>query len=142
MGAKGESLRELVQLQRKMNHLFEEMLQPDRSHEALPEYTWIPSADVYEDKGHYFVELELPGVLLPDVDLVCEGNLLRITGERKPFLELTRESVQRMERYVGPFGREFSFPETLDAAHVEAHLKDGVLCVKVPKGERHSIRVK
>ena len=29
MTVKGESLRELVQLQRKMNQLFEEMLQPD-----------------------------------------------------------------------------------------------------------------
>jgi HSP20 family protein len=142
MSAKAESLRELVQLQRKMNQLFDEMLQPDRPHHAGPEYSWVPAADVYEDAGHYHVELELPGVQIADVDLVCEGNLLRVTGERKPLMELTRESVQRMERYLGPFGREFSFPEALDPAHVEARLQDGVLSVKISKRERRAVKVK
>ncbi len=142
MGAKAESLRELVQLQRKMNQLFEEMLQPDRQHHAAPDYAWVPAADVYEDAGHYHVELELPGVAISDVDLVCEDNVLRVAGERKPLMELTRESVQRMERYVGPFGREFSFPEALDPAHVEARLQDGVLSVRISKRERRSVKVK
>lgn len=142
MGVKGESLRELVQLQRKMNQLFEEMLQPDRSHHAAPEYTWVPAADVYEDAGHFHVELELPGVSIADVELVCEGNVLRVTGERKPLMELTRESVQRMERYLGPFGREFSFPEALDPSRVEARLQDGVLSVKISKRDRRPVKVK
>jgi len=142
MGVKGESLRELVQLQRKMNQLFEEMLQPDRPHQAAPDYTWVPAADVYEDSRHYHVELELPGVQIGNVDLVCEGNVLRITGERSPLMELTRESVQRMERYVGPFGREFSFPEELDPARMEAKLQDGVLSVKILKRERRTVKVK
>ncbi len=142
MGAKAESLRELVQLQRKMNQLFEEMLQPDRQHHAAPDYAGVPAADVYEAAGHFPVERELPGVSISDVELVCEDNVLRVTGERKPLMELTRESVQRMERYVGPFGREFSFPEALDPAHVEARLQDGVLSVRISKRERRSVKVK
>ncbi len=142
MTVKGESLRELVQLQRKMNQLFGEMLQPDQPRPALPEYTWVPAADVFEDVGHFYVELELPGIQIDDVELVCEGNILRVLGERKPLMELTRESVQRMERYVGPFGREFSFPEGLDSQRVEARMQDGVLSVKIPKRENRTIRVK
>jgi HSP20 family molecular chaperone IbpA len=46
-----------------------------------------------------------------------------------------------MERYLGPFGREFSFPEALDSARVEARLQDGVLSVKIPKRENLTIRV-
>ncbi len=142
MSAKGESMRELVQLQKKMNHLFEEMLQPGRPHEAFPEYQWVPAADVYEDRGHYFIELELPGVLIEDVELTCEANVLRVSGERKPVMELTRESVHRMERYLGPFGREFTFPEALDPTRVEAHMEAGVLSVKIPKRHHRSIKVK
>ena len=142
MTVKGESLRELVQLQRKMNQLFEEMLQPDHPRPALPEYTWVPAADVFEDGGNFYVELELPGIQLDDVELVCEGNILRVLGERKPLMELTRESVQRMERYLGPFGREFAFPEALESSRVEARLQDGVLSVKIPKLENPTIRVK
>lgn len=142
MTVKGESLRELVQLQRKMNQLFEEMLQPDQPRPALPEYTWVPAADVFEDGGHFYVELELPGIQIEDVELVCEGNTLRVLGERKPLIQLTRESVQRMERYLGPFGREFSFPEALESSRVEARLQDGVLSVQIPKRESCTIRVK
>ena len=142
MSGKGESMRELVQLQKKMNQLFEEMLQPGRPHEALPEYRWVPAADVYEDRRHYFVELEVPGVQIDDVDLTCEGNNLRVAGERKPVMELTRESVHRMERYIGPFGREFTFPEPLDPSKVEAHMEAGVLSVKIPKRHHRSIKVK
>ncbi|OYW06177.1 MAG: hypothetical protein B7X11_01260 [Acidobacteria bacterium 37-65-4] len=142
MTVKGESLRELVQIQRKMNQLFEEMLQPDRPRPASPEYTWVPAADVFEDAESFFVELELPGIQLSDVELACEDNILRVLGERKPLMELTRQSVQRMERYLGPFGREFSFPEALDATRVEARLQDGVLFVKIPKRQSQTLRVK
>jgi len=142
MGAKGESMRELVQLQKRMNHLFEEMLQPGRPHEAFPEYRWVPAADVYEDRGHYFIELEVPGVQIDDVELTCEANALRVSGERKAAMELTRESVHRMERYLGPFGREFTFPEALDPAKVEARMEAGVLSVKIPKLHHRSIKVK
>ncbi len=142
MTVQGESLREMVQLQRKMNQLFEEMLQPDRPRPAYPDYTWVPAADVFEDLESFFVELELPGVQLSDVELVCEGNVLRVLGERKPVLELTRKSVQRMERYLGSFGREFSFPEGLDSTHVEARILDGVLFVRIPKKQRRTIQVK
>jgi len=142
MTVKGESLRELVQLQRKMNQLFEEMLQPDQPRPALPEYTWVPAADVFEDGGNFYVELELPGIQIADVEIVCEGHVLRVLGERKPLMELTRESVQRLERYLGPFGREFSFPEGLESAGVEARLQDGVLSVKIPKRESRTLRVK
>lgn len=133
---KGESLRELAHLQRRMNQLFDEMLQPDQSPGALPEYTWTPPADVYEDDSRYHVELELPGVLIGDVDVTCEGSLLRVSGSRRPMVELTPESVQRIERYFGRFLREFTFPEPLDAEAVSARLADGVLHLTIQRKDR------
>ncbi len=133
---KGESLRELVHLQRRMNQLFDEMLQPEQSPASVPEYTWTPPADVYEDASNFYVELEVPGVLIEDVEVTCEGSQLRVSGARKPMVELTPESVQRIERFFGPFFREFVFPEPLDPAKVSAHLADGVLQLTVRRKER------
>jgi HSP20 family protein len=142
MPARGESLRELVYLRRRMNQLFDEMLQPDQPPQALPEYTWTPSADVYEDESAYYAEIELPGVAIEAVALTVEGSLLRVAGERVPQKEMTREGVQRMERYFGRFLREFSFPEVLDSEKVDASLTDGLLLIKIPKKvSRRSIRV-
>jgi HSP20 family protein len=143
MTSKNEWLREMSNLQRRMNQLFEGMLQPDQAPQALPEYNWTPPADVYEDDRNFYVELELPGVQIEEVEVTCEGSLLRIRGQRKPLVELTRESVQRIERYFGPFFREFTFPEPLDTENITANLKAGVLMLTIPRAEqRLSIQVK
>lgn len=142
MPLRNESLRELVHLRRKMNQLFDEMLLPDQAPQAMPEFTWSPFADVYEDEKDFFVEVELPGVRIKDVEVSVAGNLLRISGERKPQRELTKESVHRIERYFGRFLREFVFPERLDPKRVDADLKNGVLLVRMPRGgSRRAISV-
>lgn len=143
MAPKQEGLHEMVQLQRRMNQLFEEMLRPGQSHQPSSTYSWTPTADVYEDGKSYYVELELPGVSIEEVQVTCEGSTLKVSGARKPGIELTRETVQRMERTFGPFAREFAFPEDLDPGRVKAELKDGVLLIEVArKSRRRTIRVK
>ncbi len=143
MPTQGDSLRELMHLQRRLNRLFDEMLQPDKAPGTLPEFSWIPSADVYEDAENYYVEVELPGVRIDDVEVTAEGNVLRISGERKAVGEPSRQTVQRMERYFGPFLREFSFPDVIDSGEVEAGLNDGILLLKIPRRDgRRSIQVK
>ena len=143
MAPKQEGLREMVQLQRRMNQLFEEMLRPGQAHQSVPAYNWTPPADVYEDGRSYYVELELPGVSIEEVQVACEGSVLRVAGTRKPGIELTRETVQRMERTFGPFAREFAFPEDLDPGRVKAELKDGVLLIEVArKAARRTIKVR
>jgi HSP20 family molecular chaperone IbpA len=129
MTVKGESLRELVQLQRKMNQLFEEMLQPDQPRTALPEYTWVPAADVFEDGEHFYVELELPGIQIDDVESSA-GNA-SCAGERK--LDGADPRACSAERYLGPFGR--AFPEALTRQGRGAH-QDGCLREN-PQAEPH-----
>jgi HSP20 family protein len=143
MALKQEGLREMVQLQRRMNQLFEEMLRPGEAHSSVPAYNWTPPADVYEDGRSYYVELELPGVSIEEVQVTCDGSTLKVAGNRKPGIELSRETVQRMERTFGPFSREFTFPEDLDPERVKANLKDGVLVIEVArKNRRRTIKVK
>lgn len=143
MPSKGDPLRELLNLQRRVNRLFDDLIQPDRASSPLQDFTWIPPADVYEDEKRYVVEVELPGVPLEDVEVTAEGHLLRVQGERKPAPSTDDECVHRMERYFGPFLREFSFPEEIDTTAVEASLENGLLTILlVRKRPRRSIAVK
>jgi HSP20 family protein len=142
MPLRNESLRELAHLKRRMNQLFDEMLQPDQAPQSMPEFTWSPFADAYEDERDFFVEIELPGVTIESVEVTVTGNLLRVSGERRPQREHTKENVHRIERYFGRFLREFAFPERLDPERVEASLRDGILLVKMPRGgSRRSVTV-
>lgn len=141
MPLKGESLRELSHLQRRINLMFQEMIQPESGHTALPAYVWAPAADVCEDETAFYIDVELPGVPLDSVTVACDENRLKISGERKPSRELSPETVQRVERYFGPFLREVAFPGPVDAKGVTAALADGLLTVKVPKKKTSRKRI-
>lgn len=142
MPVKGESFREMVHLQRRLNSLFEEMLQPGTTPATVPEYTWSPATDIYEDERAYYMDVELPGVRLEDVDVTSEEDVVRIRGRRESSREMTRETVQRIERFFGPFERSFQFPSPVYGGKIEARLDDGVLALVIPKrGQRRKIRI-
>lgn len=142
MPVKGESFREMVHLQRRLNSLFEEMLQTGANSAPVPEYTWSPATDIYEDPAHFYVELELPGVGLQDVEVTSSEDVVRIRGRRESSREMTRETVQRIERFFGPFERSFQFPSPINGAKIQARLEHGVLSLKVPKRpSRRRIRI-
>ena len=142
MGAKGESFRELVQLQRKMNQLFEEMLQPDGPTTRRPGVHLGPRRRrVRGRRATTSWSWNCPGCRSTMWRSSARETSCAIAGERKPLVELTRESVQRMERYVGPFGSEFSFPEALDSTQRRGAAQDGVLSVNIPKGSGRTIQV-
>ncbi len=131
-------LQELMRIQKQMNAIFNEMIQPGGAVAyPLAGVSWIPCADVYEDSSNYFVEVELPGVFIKDVEVVCQDNILRISGDRKASEETLRQGVQRIERYSGPFLREFSFPDAIDETGVKASLKDGLLVLSIPREKSH-----
>lgn len=95
---------------------------------------WIPAADVSETDDAYIVEVELPGVKREDIGIEVFGNELTITGEVKE-----RERVgllRRRARRVGEFEYRASLPRDVDADNIEATLSEGVLTVRVPKGQR------
>jgi HSP20 family protein len=77
--------------------------------------------------------VEIPGVSLDMVTVTVHEGTLRVAGERRPTRELSPESVQRVERYFGPFLREITFPGPVDPKGVKAQLADGLLLLTVPK---------
>ncbi|MEJ2368277.1 MAG: Hsp20/alpha crystallin family protein [Acidobacteriota bacterium] len=133
MALKNESVRELALLKQRINHMFEEMMQTETGSSEPPAYTWTPAADICEDNDNYYLEMEVPGVPIEDVELTCRENRLRVSGNRRQSDGMTRDNVQRMERFFGPFLREFSFPSDLDETRISAHLRNGVLSLVLPK---------
>ncbi len=95
--------------------------------------TWSPLVDVFEDADGITLKVELPEVEAKDVDIQIEGNQLTVKGERKLEQEDKREGYHRIERTYGTFARTFTLPATVDAEHITAESKDGVLRVFLPK---------
>lgn len=94
---------------------------------------FVPSFDVKETKDAYVFTADLPGVKESDVDLSLTGNRLTISGKREEEKKEQDERWYAYERSYGAFSRSFTLPEGVDAEHVQAELKEGVLRVNVPK---------
>jgi HSP20 family protein len=111
-----------------------EMLgEPAREHLAGPTGGFVPEFEVLERKDAYVFKADLPGVKQEDLDIQLTENRLTVAGKREAEERKEGERWYAYERTYGTFTRSFSLPEGVDAEHVRAELKDGVLTLVVPK---------
>ncbi|HSH14420.1 MAG TPA: Hsp20/alpha crystallin family protein [Verrucomicrobiae bacterium] len=98
------------------------------------ERNWLPALEVNEDKDKFLVTVELPGVNTADVKVTLEDDVLAISGERK-YVGTAQSELRLSERYYGKFERSVRLPAPVQANHVTATGKDGVLTITLPKVE-------
>jgi HSP20 family protein len=96
---------------------------------------WSPAVDIYETENELVLKADLPEVDPKNVGIQVENGTLTLKGERKFEQEKNGKGFHRIERSYGSFVRAFSLPDTVDAEHVKADYKSGVLTVTVPKKE-------
>lgn len=96
---------------------------------------WTPAMDVYEDREHFYVKAELPGMRKEDIEISLHNGALSISGERKAETTYENAETHRTERFFGRFQRSISLPSAIAADQVKAHYKDGLLTVTLPKTE-------
>src|SRR5688572_26356460 len=107
--------------------------EPQREGYAGAAMTFAPEFEVLERKDAYVFKADLPGVKQEDLDIQLTENRLTIAGKRESEERKEGERWYAFERQYGTFTRSFSLPEGVDAEHVRAELKDGVLTLIVPK---------
>ena len=93
------------------------------------EQTFTPAAEIVKDGDKWMVSMYIPGVDAKSIDIEVVGQMLRVRGER------SRD--KSIEPYVsevsyGRFEREFALPVDIDADHVEASYRNGVLELMLP----------
>jgi HSP20 family protein len=87
-------------------------------------------------KGHDLVLItEVPGVRKADLQIQVKGNTIRISGS-KAVQYGTQAGVHRRERLAGSFDRAVTVPVEIDADHVRAECRDGILALYLPRHER------
>jgi len=142
MPLRPDPLKELLDLQERMNRLFDQTLSRERLDEPGFTPSWVPVADVFETPLGYVLEIELPGLLREEVAIEVRGDKLTLRGERQP-VGGRSAAFHRLERRYGPFARTFRFAEAIDAENVKADLLDGLLRVEAPRapGTSRVVRV-
>jgi HSP20 family protein len=129
-------IRDLVQLQDRINHVFNDAYGRGTEEGLMNSGTWIPPVDIYQNGEHELVlKAELPDMKREDIAITVDNNTLMIKGEKKITEEAKDEQFHRIERRYGSFSRSFVLPPTVDTTKVSAEYKNGVLSLKLPLRE-------
>ena len=98
-------------------------------------FAGYPALDIWQDQNNLYVEAELPGMQINDLEIYVTGeNQLSIRGERKP-PTVEGGAWHRQERGYGQFSRLLTLPCDVKTDQVQAQFKDGVLTLTLPKSE-------
>ena len=121
--------QEMNRLQNEMNRAFGGAALGTRPAAAYP------ALDIWQDDDCLYVEAELPGLELEDLDiLVTGGDQLSIKGERKSQSK-EGDTFHRQDRGFRQFSRLVTLPMDVDSERVQANLRNGVLTITLPKRE-------
>jgi HSP20 family protein len=95
-----------------------------------------PRIDLIDKETEVLVRAELPGIKREDVSLELAGDRLTVRGEHRHEEKTEEGDLLRAEISRSSFSRTIALPVGVDAEHVTAELKEGVLEVHLPKVEK------
>ncbi|HEV8336445.1 MAG TPA: Hsp20/alpha crystallin family protein [Candidatus Polarisedimenticolia bacterium] len=127
------SIHDLMNLQERMNRLFEQALHPGGSAQEDPGAGWAPAVDIEETPERIVLRADLPGVSLEKIELKVADDHLTLKGDRPFPAGSRREDYHRIERSFGSFYRSFMLPRNVNQTAIQAELKNGILEVTLPK---------
>lgn len=124
----------LFSMQRELNRLFDDVVGSPTQETPLKGFS--PRIDIIEDEKSYQVSAELPGVEEKDIHLAVKDNLLSISAEKKSHVEKKENGSHYSERLYGKYERSLTLGENVNEDGIEAHFKNGVLHISIPKKEK------
>jgi HSP20 family protein len=94
-----------------------------------------PPLNIFRKGDDIVVIAEVPGIRKSDLEVQVRGNTIRVAGS-KTVEYGDKAALHRRERLVGRFDRAFTVPVEIDADHVKAECRDGILALHLPRAER------
>jgi HSP20 family protein len=102
---------------------------------------WRPSLDLYETSEELIVLVDLAGIKPKEVEVVVDGDTVRLKGNRCRPIDKNVNRVHHMEIDFGPFSHSFRLPVPIDPEGASSTYRDGFLVINLPKKARISTSV-
>jgi HSP20 family protein len=100
----------------------------------------FPAVNLYELKNEYLLTSELPGTKAEDLEITISNGLLNIKGRRTEPNGVPEDRYRRQERFHGSWQRTLSIPDRVREEALTADFVDGILRIRLPKGEQEQAR--
>lgn len=99
---------------------------------ADSETHWTPNTDVYVTENGMVIKVELAGMRKEDLQLVIEGNKVKVSGHRPDGCRSPKCKFVLMEINYGAFESMVELPDGYDLANAKAAYQNGFLRIDVP----------
>ena len=106
------------------------MIRDDR-HRRPSGRLWCPAADVYRSRDGWIVKVDLAGVKPADVEVMVDGDLLRISGSRRDATCGEGISHYQLEITYSRFEKMIRFPRSIEQASIDQDYRDGLLILQL-----------
>lgn len=93
---------------------------------------WVPNTDVYSCDNGLVVKIELAGMKSDSLEIIVEGQRLRINGVRPDGCRPPQCNFLVMEISYGPFETVLDLPAGYDLGRAKAVYANGFLRIEVP----------
>ena len=98
-----------------------------------------PNVDIFETDQSITVLADLPGIQADQLSIDLRDNVLTLSTEMQPGSGQEEEPIL-MEYDIGQYYRQFTLSNVIDQSKIDAHLKEGVLRLTLPKVEKATPR--
>ncbi len=95
----------------------------------------LPAVNIKETNDQFVLELAIPGMKKSDFSIEVDNKILSISSEVKTENQMEESTYTRREFGYSSFKRTFTLPDTVESDRVNAHYRDGILLVMLPKRE-------
>lgn len=102
----------------------------------------VPEVDIFENEHEILLRADMPGVNKDEITINIDNGKMILSAIRR--LPSGGASTWR-EFGNAEFRRNFSVPQNIDTDKVSAEVRDGMLCLHLPKSEAakpHQIEIK
>lgn len=100
---------------------------------------WRPPVEVFETEDSLQVVVEIAGMQGQDIDIVVEGDILTIQGERPDPTNCEHRTYHVARIGYGPFAADIHLPFAVDTDAAEASYTNGFLHVILPRTKARTI---
>jgi HSP20 family protein len=135
-----DPFEDLKKLAGRMEQDFFELVTGSLHVPAVMSGKWKPPLDIYELQDEIIIKLELAGVKRKEINIIQEGNRIRISGRRKMEDREQIHTYHQMEINYGEFERIIIVSETVRIEEVKASYKDGFLTIRARKKPVEAVR--
>jgi HSP20 family protein len=133
--ARWSPISDLLAVHSRMDRLFNDRLTSGRDQgeylSVASEY-YLPM-DVYQTDKEWVIRAAVPGADPGSVEVTCEGNTIRISGEIQRPDGVKPENYWLRENFYGKFQRQVTLPEDARCDESQAEFHNGMLVLRVPK---------